>query len=153
MVKTNFKLTTQATLTHQTFSFDRYEQGKYFSEIFWLTWRTGTKFQAGVYSSTNWSLFTKDQNSILNRVLKLNPLGVIKSVKSQYKKKKDLKVLADALWVLAYSHKNSILSEKRRSAQCLGKALSGPFQFRNLLQLLNNEFCQVSSVSFFLKGE
>ena len=79
----------RATLTHQTCSFDRYKQGKYFSEIFWLTWRTGTKFQAGVYSSTNWSLFTEDQNSILNRVLKLNPLGVIKSVKSQYKKKKE----------------------------------------------------------------
>ena len=29
----------------------------------------------GVYSSTNWPLFTNSQNSILNRVLKLNPLN------------------------------------------------------------------------------
>ena len=37
-----------------------------------------TKFPdipAGVYSSTNWPLFTGGQNSILNRVLKLNPLS------------------------------------------------------------------------------
>ena len=28
----------------------------------------------------------------------------------------------------------------------------GPFQFSNLLQLVNNQSCQLSSVSFFLKA-
>ena len=32
--------------THQTWSIDRCKQGQYFPEIFWMTWRTGTKFQA-----------------------------------------------------------------------------------------------------------
>ena len=32
------------SLTHQTWSNDRYKQGEYFSETFWIIWMTGTKF-------------------------------------------------------------------------------------------------------------
>ena len=34
------------SLTHQTWLIDSYQQGQYFSEIFWMIWRTGAKFQA-----------------------------------------------------------------------------------------------------------
>ena len=34
------------SLTHQSWSINRYKQGEYFSEIFWTIWRTGAKFQA-----------------------------------------------------------------------------------------------------------
>ena len=34
------------SLTHQTWSIDRYKQGEYFSEILWTIWRTGANFQA-----------------------------------------------------------------------------------------------------------
>ena len=33
------------SLTHQTWSVDRYKQGQYISENFWMIWRTGAKFQ------------------------------------------------------------------------------------------------------------
>ena len=33
------------SLTHQTWSIDRYKQGQYFSEIFWIIWRTWAKLQ------------------------------------------------------------------------------------------------------------
>ena len=33
------------SLTHQTWSLNRYKQGEYFSEFFWTIWRTGAKFQ------------------------------------------------------------------------------------------------------------
>ena len=53
-----------SSLTHQTWSIDRYKQGKYFSEIFWTIWRTGTEFQAlfnlatcSSYSLTNYVKF------------------------------------------------------------------------------------------------
>ena len=61
------------SLTHETWSIDKYKQEKYFSEIFWTIWRTRAKFQA--------------------------------------------------------------------------------LQFSNLLQLLNNELCQVSSASFYWMSE
>ena len=34
------------SLTHHTWSIDRYKHGKYFPEIFWTIWRNMTKFQA-----------------------------------------------------------------------------------------------------------
>ena len=45
-------------LIHQTWSVDRYKQGQYFSEIFWMTWRTGTKYQALSYlaNCSNYSI-------------------------------------------------------------------------------------------------
>ena len=33
------------SLTHQTWSIDRYKQEKYFCEFFWTIWRTKAKFQ------------------------------------------------------------------------------------------------------------
>ena len=33
------------SLTYQTWSIDRYKQGQYFSGTFWITWKTGAKFQ------------------------------------------------------------------------------------------------------------
>ena len=33
-------------LSQQTWSIDRYKQGQYFYEIFWMIWRAGAKFQA-----------------------------------------------------------------------------------------------------------
>ena len=39
-------LLNQNSLTHQTWSIDRYQQRQYFSEIIWMTWMTGAKFQA-----------------------------------------------------------------------------------------------------------
>ena len=52
------------SLTHQTWSIDRYKQGQYFFKIFWTIWRTGVKFQAlfnlatcSNYSITNYVKF------------------------------------------------------------------------------------------------
>ena len=52
------------SLTHQTWSTDRYKQGQYFFEIFLTIWRTGAKFQAlldlatgSSYSITNYVKF------------------------------------------------------------------------------------------------
>ena len=52
------------SLTHQTCSIDRYNQGLYFSEIFWTIWRTGAELQAlfdlatcSNYSITNYVKF------------------------------------------------------------------------------------------------
>ena len=39
-----------------------------------IKWVPGIHGHSGVYSSNNWPLFTRGQNSILNWVLKLNPL-------------------------------------------------------------------------------
>ena len=33
------------SLTHEIWSVDRCQQGQYFSEIFWVIWKTGTKLQ------------------------------------------------------------------------------------------------------------
>ena len=52
------------SLTHQTWSINRYKQGEYFSEIFCTIWRTGAKFQilfnsaiCSNYSITNYVKF------------------------------------------------------------------------------------------------
>ena len=52
------------SLTYQTWSFDRYKQGQYFSKIVWKISRTGAKFQAlfnlatcSNYSITNYVKF------------------------------------------------------------------------------------------------
>ena len=52
------------SLTHQTWSIDRYKQLQYFSESFWTIWRTGAKLQAlfnlvtcSNYSMTNYVKF------------------------------------------------------------------------------------------------
>ena len=52
------------SLSHQSWSTDRYKQGQYFSEIFWTIWRTGVEFQAqfnlatcSSYSITNYVKF------------------------------------------------------------------------------------------------
>ena len=57
-------LLNQNSLTHQTWSIDRYKKRQYFSEIFWTIWRTGAKFQVlfnlatcSNYSVTNYVEF------------------------------------------------------------------------------------------------
>ena len=52
------------SLSYQTWPIDRYKQKQYFSEIFWMIWRTGAKFQAlfnlatcSNYSTTNYVKF------------------------------------------------------------------------------------------------
>ena len=52
------------SLTHETWSIDKYKQGQYFSEIFWTIWRTRAKFQTLLnlvpysnYSITNYVKF------------------------------------------------------------------------------------------------
>ena len=52
------------SLTHQTWSSNRYKPGQYFLEIFWMIWRTRAKFQAlfilttsSNYSVTNYVKF------------------------------------------------------------------------------------------------
>ena len=39
-------LSNYTSLTHHTGSIDRYKQGQYFCEIFWISWRTVAKLQA-----------------------------------------------------------------------------------------------------------
>ena len=46
------------SLTHQTWSVNRYKQGEYFSQIFWTIWRTGAKFQTlfSLVTCSNYSI-------------------------------------------------------------------------------------------------
>ena len=57
-------LLNHTSLTHQTWSIDRYKLGQYFSEMFSTIWRTGDKFQSPLnlatcynYSRTNYIKF------------------------------------------------------------------------------------------------
>ena len=75
------------SLSHQTWSTDRYKQGQYFSEIFSTIWRTGPKFQAfsNLATCLNYSIANYVKCPVCHFFEKVNK-GKLKMVNIKYLK-------------------------------------------------------------------